>query len=51
MPSVSKNDVAGLVYSLVTSYPELEVAEMTVQAHHNYRESQQLKEFQRGTTH
>lgn len=51
MPSVSRQEVAGLVHKLITSYPDLEVAELTLQAHHNYQGVQLLKSLQRGEIH
>ena len=51
MPSVSRQEVAGLVHKLITSYPDLEVAELTLQAHHNYQGVQLLKSLQRGELH
>ena len=51
MPSISRQEVAGLVYRLITSYPEIEIADMTIQAHHNYKGVQELKAFQRGELH
>ena len=51
MPSVSRQEVAGLVHKLITSYPDLEVAELTLQAHHNYQGVQLLKSFERGEIH
>ena len=51
MPSISRQEVAGLVYGLITSYPEIEIADMTIQAHHNYKGVQELKAFQRGELH
>ena len=51
MPSVSRQEVAGLVHKLITSYPDLEVAELTLQAHHNYQGVQLLKAHQRGELH
>ena len=51
MPSVSRDQVAGIVYKLITSYPELEIADMTIQAHHNYKSVQDMKLFQKGELH
>ena len=51
LPSVSRTEIAGLVHKLITSYPELEIADMTLQAHHNYGDVQDLKSFQRGELH
>jgi len=39
------------VHKLITSFPELEIADMTLQAHHNYGDVQDLKSFQRGELH
>src|SRR5210317_2152507 len=33
LPSVKHQDVAGLIYKLITSYPEYEIADVTLQAH------------------
>ena len=51
MPSISRQEVAGLVYRLITSYPEIEIADMTIQAHHNYKGVQEMKSFQKGEIH
>ena len=51
LPSVSRTEIAGLVHKLITSFPELEIADMTLQAHHNYSDVQDLKSFQRGELH
>ena len=51
MPSISRQEVAGLVYKLITSYPEIEIADMTIQAHHNYKGIQEMKSFQKGELH
>ena len=51
LPSVSRTEIAGLVHKLITSFPELEIADMTLQAHHNYGDVQDLKSFQRGELH
>ena len=44
LPSVKHQDVAGLIYKLITSYPEYEIADVTLQAHANYRSVQSDKE-------
>jgi len=44
LPSVKHQDVAGLIYKLITSYPEYEIADVTLQAHANYRSIQSDKE-------
>lgn len=45
LPSVTQQDVASLIYYLITSYPSIEIPEMTIQAHANYREVQSDKEM------
>ena len=44
LPSVKHQDVAGLIYKLITSYPEYEIADVTLQAHANYQSVQSDKE-------
>jgi len=44
LPSVKHQDVAGLIYKLITSYPDYEIADVTLQAHANYRGVQSDKE-------
>ena len=44
LPSVKHQDVAGLIHKLITSYPDYEVADITLQAHANYRGVQSDKE-------
>lgn len=44
LPSVKHQDVAGLIHKLITSYPDYEVADITLQAHANYRDIQSDKE-------
>ena len=44
LPSIMHHEVCGLIYKLITSYPYLEVTDMTLQAHANYREVQDDKE-------
>jgi hypothetical protein len=44
LPSVKHQDVAGLIYKLITSYPEYEIADVTLQAHANYQNIQSDKE-------
>lgn len=44
LPSVMHHEVASLIYKLVTIYPHLEITDMTLQAHANYREVQDDKE-------
>ena len=44
LPSVKHQDVAGLIYKLITAYPEYEIADVTLQAHSNYRSIQSDKE-------
>ena len=45
LPSVKHQDVAGLIHKLITSYPDYEVADITLQAHANYRGVQSDKEI------
>jgi len=44
LPSVKHQDVAGLIYKLITTYPEYEIADVTLQAHANYQSIQSDKE-------
>jgi hypothetical protein len=44
LPSLSWDDVSGLIYYLITSYPSIEIPEMTIQHFANYREVQNNKE-------
>lgn len=44
LPSVRHQDVAGLIHKLITSYPEYEVSDITLQAHANYVDVQSDKE-------
>ena len=44
LPSVYHHDVAGLIHKLITSYPEYEIADITLQAHANYQSVQSDKE-------
>ena len=44
LPSVKHQDVAGLIYKLITSYPDYEIADVTLQAHANYQKIQSDKE-------
>ena len=44
LPSVKHQDVAGLIYKLITSYPDYEIADVTLQAHANYQGIQSDKE-------
>jgi hypothetical protein len=44
LPSVKHQDVAGLIYKLITSYPDYEIADVTLQAHANYKSVQSDKE-------
>ena len=43
MPSLQREQVAALVLDMIQSEPSIEVAEMTIQAHHNYKNVQQMK--------
>ena len=49
LPSVKHQDVAGLIHKLITSYPDYEVSDITLQAHANYTEVQEDKETLRDT--
>jgi hypothetical protein len=44
LPSVKHQDVAGLIHKLITSYPDYEIADVTLQAHANYQSVQSDKE-------
>ena len=44
LPSVKHQDVAGLIHKLITSYPEYEITDVTLQAHSNYQSVQSDKE-------
>ena len=44
LPSLSWQSVSGLVFMLITSYPEIEIPEVTIQAFANYQEVQSDKE-------
>ena len=44
LPSVRHQDVAGLIHKLITSYPEYEVSDITLQAHANYVDVQSDKD-------
>ena len=44
LPSVKHQDVAGLIFKLITSYPEYEITDVTLQAHANYQSVQSDKE-------
>ena len=44
LPSVKHQDVAGFIYKLITSYPDYEIADVTLQAHANYQDVQSDKE-------
>ena len=44
LPSVKHQDVAGLIFKLITSYPDYEIADITLQAHANYQNVQSDKE-------
>jgi hypothetical protein len=44
LPSVKHQDVAGLIHKLITSYPDYEIADITLQAHANYQSVQSDKE-------
>lgn len=40
LPSLSWQNVSGIVYMLITSYPDIEIPEITIQAHANYKQIQ-----------
>ncbi len=44
LPSLSHQDVSGLVYYLITSFPSIEIPEITIQRHSNYRDVQDMKQ-------
>ena len=44
LPSLQWSSVSGVVYYLITSYPDIEIPEMTIQAFANYQEVQSDKE-------
>jgi hypothetical protein len=44
IPSLQWSSVSGLVYYLITSYPDIEIPELTVQSFANYQEVQSDKE-------
>jgi len=43
LPSLSWQNVSGMIYMLITSYPDIEIPELTIQAFSNYRDIQDLK--------
>mgnify|MGYP003332681558 FL=1 len=45
LPSVKHQDVAGLIHKLITSYPDYEIVDVTLQAHANYKSVQSEKEM------
>ena len=45
LPSVKHQDVAGLIHKLITSYPDYEIVDVTLQAHSNYKSVQSEKEM------
>ena len=45
LPSVKHQDVAGLIHKLITSYPDYEIVDVTLQAHANYSDVQSEKEI------
>jgi hypothetical protein len=53
LPSLKHQDVAGVIYYLITSFPDIEIPEITIQAFANYKEVQSdkedLKELERFT--
>ena len=44
LPSLTKNDIARMVYNLITTYPSIEFPEITMQHRANYQEVQSDKE-------
>ena len=44
IPSLQWSSVSGLVYYLITSYPDIEIPELTIQSFANYQEVQSDKE-------
>jgi len=44
LPSLTKNDIARMVYNLITTYPSIEFPEITMQHRANYSEVQSDKE-------
>ena len=44
LPSLSWQSISGVVYYLITSYPDIEIPELTIQAFANYQEVQSDKE-------
>ena len=44
IPSLQWSSVSGVVYYLITSYPDIEIPEITIQAFANYQEVQSDKE-------
>ena len=53
LPSLTWQNVSGLVFMLITSYPDIEIPEVTIQSFANYQEVQSdkesLKEIERFT--
>lgn len=43
LPSLTWQDVSSMIYMLITSYPSIEIPEVTVQAHANYQDVQSDK--------
>ena len=43
LPSLTWQDVSGLVFRLITSYPSIEIPEITIQSFANYQEVQNEK--------
>ena len=44
LPSLSWQDISSMIYMLITSYPSIEIPEITIQTHTNYKEIQKQKE-------
>jgi hypothetical protein len=45
LPSLTWQSVSGLVYYLITSYPDIEIPEATIQAFANYQDVQSDKQM------
>lgn len=44
LPSLKHQDIAGVIFYLITSFPDIEIPEITIQAFANYKEVQSDKE-------
>ncbi len=47
LPSLTWQDVSGLIYRLITNYPSIEIPEITIQQHDNYQRVQNHKKVLR----